>query len=78
MLVSKVEEEKKDGFDMVEIQDSFIYKGKVESLSVDQPSSLVLIGDTVLFAKYSPDANEVEIDGKTMKIINVSDILAVL
>lgn len=32
ILVSKVEEEKKEGFQTVEVQDSFLYKGKVEQV----------------------------------------------
>lgn len=34
ILVSKVEEEKKEGFQTVEVQDSFLYKGKVEQIGV--------------------------------------------
>lgn len=78
VLVSRVEEEKKEGFQTVEVQDSFVYKGKVEicgeGMTTDYPNT----GDIVLFAKYSPDTQEVEHEGRKMKIISVTDILAVL
>lgn len=79
ILVSKVEEPKTEGFQATQITDSFVNKGKVEgfgdSASFKQP---VEMGDTVLFAKYSPDTQEIEHEGKKMKIISVSDVLAIL
>lgn len=81
VLVDKVDEEKKEGFNIVEIQDSFTFKGKVVRIPqcptyVD--NELVAIGDVVLFAKYSPDTQEIEFEGKKMKMIKVNDILAIL
>lgn len=82
ILVSKVGEEKKDGFQTVDVQDSFVYKGKVEIIgaikSFHSPDLTPNLGDTVLFAKYSPDTQEVDHEGKKMKIVSVDDILAVL
>lgn len=81
ILVSKIEEEKKDGFQTVDIQDSFVYKGKVEQLGYENPNEVspgIDEGDTVLFAKYSPDTQEVDVEGQKMKIIRVEDVLAVL
>lgn len=79
VLVSKVEEEKKEGqFQTVDVQDSFVYKGKVEDMADIYSTGLIKIGDVVLFAKYSPDTQEVKHDGKDMKIIRVEDILAIL
>jgi len=79
ILVSKLEEVKKEGFETVEVQDSFVCKGKVEQIdSLATPVFPCVIGDTVIFAKYSPDTHEVEHEGKKYKIINVSDILAIL
>lgn len=82
ILVSKIEEEKKDGFQTVDVQDSFVYKGKVEQTSSDcpQPGDHIHMqkGDTVLFAKYSPDTKEVDHEGKKMKIISMDDVLAIL
>lgn len=94
VLISKVEEEKKEGeFETVNVQDSFVNKGKIEQLGSKvytykpvSEADLISIqkyagieeGDIVLFAKYSPDTQEVKHEGKDMKIINVDDILAIL
>lgn len=88
ILVSKAEEEKVEGgFETVEIQDSFLYKGKVEqvgctpmmmagsSTSIIEP--MITEGATVLFAKYSPHTQSVKHDGQDMKIIRLEDVLAV-
>lgn len=74
LLISKIEETKKDGFETVEPQDNFIYKGKVEQSN----SPDILPESIILFAKYSPDTQEVEVEGKKMKIISVDDVLAIL
>lgn len=77
IVVEKLEEEAKEGFKTVEVQDNYVYKGKVTYLP-EQPvfmgNQQVGIGSVVLFAKYSPDTHEVE----KMKFVAVSDILAVL
>lgn len=89
ILVSKVEEEKKEGFQTVEVQDSFLYKGKVEQIgnesqyyiaesSTHAARPLLTEGDVVLFAKYSPHTQTVEVEGQDMKIIRIEDVLAVL
>lgn len=77
VLVSKVEEEKKEGFQSVNVQDSFVYKGRVEIFG-DCPHVAFNSGDIVLFAKYSPDTQEIDIEGKKMKIINADDVLVIL
>ena len=77
VLLSKVEEDKKEGFDTVNVQDSFVYKGRVEQIG-EVDANKVCPSDIVLFAKYSPDTQEVEHDGKKMKVVNVSDIIAIL
>lgn len=74
VLISKLEEETTDGFQTVSAQDNFIYKGKVEQ---NGDSTTFPIGSTVLFAKYSPDTHEIEVDNQKMKIININDILAI-
>lgn len=76
ILVSKIEEEKKEGFQMVEVQDNFINKGKIESWGTI--SIPIDANSVVLFAKYSPDTQEIEIEGKRMKIINADDVIAIL
>lgn len=80
VLVSKVEEEKQEGFQTVQVQDSFVYKGRVEMLGNDRSTYYVTpeVGDVILFAKYSPDTQEIDHEGQKMKIINVDDILAIL
>lgn len=77
VLVSKVGEEKKDGFQAVQVQDSFVNKGRVEKEG-DTCAFNGSVGDIILFAKYSPDTQEIEYEGKKMKIITVEDILAIL
>lgn len=80
VLVSRLEEQKSEGFQTVEVQDSFVNKGKVEQIaSTELPESFVYkVGDIILFAKYSPDTQEVEFEGKKMKVVSVDDILAIL
>lgn len=81
VLVSRIEEEEKEGFQTVEIQDSFTFKGKVEQMgdiSAYSRADGLVEGSTVMFAKYSPDIQDVEHEGKPMKIISVEDILAIL
>lgn len=85
VLVSRIEEEKKDGFQTVEVQDSFVYKGKIEQISGHEevtgtsayPGSF-RVGDVVVFAKYSPDTHEIDHEGKKYKAVDVKDIIAVL
>ncbi len=81
IVVEKLEEEKKEGFQTVEVQDNFIYKGKVTHIPecpVFMGNKQVAPGDVVMFAKYSPDTHEIKEDGKTMKFIKTDDVLAVL
>lgn len=87
LLVSRVEEEKKEGFQTVEVQDNFIYKGKVEQVGEDTgmvwtgtsvAEPLIKAGSIVLFAKYSPHTQDVENEGKRMKIIRMEDVLAII
>jgi len=73
-LVKKVTGEKQEGFQVVEVQDSFVYKGQVVLAGTE---ASIGIGSTVLFAKYSPDTHEVDHEGEKMKIISGNDILAV-
>ncbi len=89
LLVSKVEEEVKEGFQAVEVMDSFIYKGKVEQVGSGAVQytqshlggvntiSLFKVGDIILFTKHSPDTQEVVHEDKQMKIIRVEDVLAI-
>lgn len=89
VLVSKLEEEQTDGFQTVQVQDSFVYKGKIEQLGEgkwyeNDPANegkipmILSKNDLILFAKHSPDTQEITHEGQIMKIININDILAVL
>jgi co-chaperonin GroES (HSP10) len=81
IVVERLQEEAKEGFKTVEVQDSFVYKGKVVKLPailVFMGEQQVYTGDTVLFAKYSPDTHEIDFEGKKVKFVNVNDVLAVL
>lgn len=81
ILVEKLEETKEEGFQIVQVQDNFVYKGKVVQVPltpVHMENELVMKGDTVLFAKYSPDTYEVDHEGKKYKFVAVADILAKL
>lgn len=88
ILVSRVDEPKKEGFQTVDVQDSFVYKGKVEDTGYELTFSnssdsanftkAIAKGAIVLFAKYSPDTQEVDFEGQKMKIIKIEDVLAIL
>lgn len=81
VVVERIEEEKKEGFEVVNVQDSFTYKGKVVNIPeapVYMGNTPVQMGDVVLFAKYSPDSHELEIEGKKLKFVKVEDLLAVV
>lgn len=82
VLVKKQEEEKKEGFQAVEVQDNFVYKGVIVQVPRGVPICLsnqqLGPGDVVLFAKYSPDTHEIDIEGVRHKFVNVRDLLAVI
>ncbi len=66
-----------NGFETVEVQDNFVYKGRVADLpdiNVHIGHKQLELGDVVLFAKYSPDTHEIE--GR--KWVRVVDLLGVL
>lgn len=81
VVVEKLEEEVKEGFKSVEVQDNYVYKGKVTQIPetpVYMGNKPVTVGDIVLFIKYSPDTHEIDLDGKKVKFVAISDLLAVL
>lgn len=82
VLVKKLDEKQvEDGFKVVTIGDSFIFKGTVAKVP-DCPLFIdnvrIAVGDTVMFSKYSPDTQEVDIEGEKMKMIKSEDILAII
>ena len=80
LLVKRVKEEKKEGFQTVEVQDNFVNKGEVVMIGYrfDAKYLNLEVGDIVLFAKYSPDTHEIEHEGEKMKVINSEDVIAIL
>lgn len=91
ILVSKLEEPAKEGFTTVDVQDSFVYKGKVEQIggtttdptvlaqfSTGVATTAIAIGDIVVFAKYSPDTQELDHEGVKYKVIKIEDVIAIL
>lgn len=82
VLVKKLEEEKKEGFQAVEVQDNFVYRGVIVQLPKSQPVYLgddhLKVGDVVMFAKYSPDTHEIELEGVKHKFVKITDLLAVI
>jgi len=76
IVVEKLEEEAKEGFKAVEVQDNFVYKGRVKLLPeipVYLDNKQLAVGDIVVWAKYSPDTHDFEGD----KFISINDLLAV-
>ena len=87
VLVSRVEDKKKEGFQSVEVTDSFIYKGRVEQVggesgtvwtgqAIDEPD--LREGVTIYFAKYSPHTQDIDHDGAKMKVVRLEDIIAIV
>jgi len=77
IVVEKYIEPVQEGFATAEVQDSYMYKGKVIELS-DAPvyvsNRQVIIGDIVIWKKYSPDTVEIE----DHKFVLIDDLLKVL
>lgn len=78
VLVSKIEEPAKEGFQTVDVQDNFVFKGKVEQIGTEYSLGLDITGMEIMFAKYCPDTQDIEHEGKKMKVVMTSDIIAVL
>lgn len=72
LLIKKCVEKPKEvnGFVQVEVHDSFVYRGEVVS------GDDTLIGKVVIFAKYSPDTHEVDVEGEKMKLVLKNDVIA--
>lgn len=81
VVIEKVEEEKKEGFQEVKVQDSSTFKGRVVALP-EQPvwigNKQLEKGDVLIFAQNSPDTHLIpDWEGKEVKFILVADILAI-
>lgn len=81
VVVEKVEEEVKEGFQTVQVQDSSTFKGcvlYVPEVPIFLGNYQITKGDVLLFAQNSPDTHQITHEGKEIKFIMVSDILAVV
>lgn len=82
IVVEKVVEEPKEGFQTVQVQDSSTFKGRVVALPeapVWIDNHQVTIGDVLLFAQNSPDTHFIpDFQGKEVKFVLIEDILAVI
>jgi len=80
ILVEKYDEPKEEGFKTVEVQDNFVYKGRVKQIPevpIYMGNDHIKVGDIIMFAKYSPDTHEIEVDGKKLKFVSQYDILCI-
>ena len=77
LLVEKLPKKESEGFEVVETQDDFVYKGRVINCAEDIAWHVFKIGDVITFAKYSPDTHEIDLDGRKVKFVKASDVLAV-
>lgn len=87
ILVSRIkEEEVKEGeFEKVQVQDDFLYKGKVEQIGVESEYNGTSVArpiiereNVVLFAKYSPHTQSVTVEGEEMKVVRMEDVIAIV
>jgi len=93
VLVERVEKEKSDGFETVDVLDDFVCKGRIVQVGVplNRPGMSMTfstgltsteddlaVGNVILFAKFSPDTQEVKVDGKELKTVATGDIIAIL
>lgn len=81
VVVKKFVEPKAEGFGVVEVADSFIYKGQIVELPgepVYVSNRQLIHNDIILFTKYSPDTVEMDLKDEKVKFVKRDDILAVL
>lgn len=81
VLEKILEEKKEDEFNVVSVQDSSTFMGKVKILPeipVFIGNRQVTIGDKVLFAKNSPDTHEVEYEDDKVKFVALEDLLGII
>lgn len=82
VLVKREPKVESSGFEQVQAVDDFVGRGIVVMLGdeVDAVSAAPTfeVGQTVVFAKFSPDTRTIEHEGEEMKSVLVSDIIAIL
>jgi len=77
ILVEQTKKESTKGFQPVEVQDDFLYKGRVcelPDIPVFVGNHQIEVGDIVLWAKYSPDTINIE----DKKFVAIEDLLKVI
>lgn len=77
LLVDKLPKKESEGFEVVDTQDDFVYKGKVIAGASDITFYGFKVGDVITFAKYSPDTHEIDFEGRKVKFVKATDVLAV-
>lgn len=79
VLIKKLPEPAKvEGqFETVQAGDDFLFKGEVVMIGTDLDYPIKQ-GNTILFSAYSPDIQQVTVEGEIMKIITIQDVLAIL
>ena len=77
VLLERVAKEETSGFETVDVLDDFVSKGKIAQVGGGVVGEFA-IGMVVLFAKFSPDTQEVKVEGRDMKAVKVEDIIAIL
>lgn len=81
IVVEQVPDPVSEGFKIVEVQDSFVYKGRIKQLPatpVHLCNKMLEVGEVVIFAKYSPDTFEIDLPNGKVKFVKITDLLAVL
>lgn len=82
VLVRREPEAKSEGFQAVKAVDDFTSRGVIAGIGdeVDtvRQGRRIEVGQTVVFARFSPDTHTVQVDGEDMKSVLVSDIIAIV
>jgi len=78
VLLERVEKDTSGGFAEVKAIDDFTSNGRIVQVGEDVEHIRLIEGAEVIFAKFSPDTHTVSIEGKEMKTVAVSDIIAIL
>lgn len=84
VLVKRIEKEQTDSFQTVDVIDEFVSRGRIvqlgESLTGNTSSyhTDFTPGKEIIFAKFSPDTQEIKVDGELMKVVAISDIIAIV
>ena len=76
VLIKREPQGEQTGFAEVKAVDDFVSRGVIHDVGeVDRDD--LRIGETVVFAKFSPDTRTIDVGGEEMKSVLVSDLLAI-